>query len=893
MKNQPPVFTKYILQLFCHAEYIEEVEGDLYELFQERLARRGIFNAQLNYALDVLRAISPYRPYPRRESLARSLPMREKFRHFFTIAMRNIIRSRTSSIINVAGLAISLAAFLLIALYLLDEMTFDSFHPKPEEVYRISYSFKSFDGNEGKDSRAAGLWSVKLKETMPEVKQITRFSRFGYPGNVWSGTPDHVFVESNFLWADPTYTEIFALPLVSGGDAKKILSDPQYVIINETIAHKYFGDTDPLGQSMTYMRDGMNFQLIVGAVMKNYPTNTHFKPDFIANAAALDPLWKRNGEDRINSWGDSFSYSFIRLTPGADLAKVSQALQKIFNENLGERASTTHPVLVPLRDIHFTKGLLFELEAPGDTIHLYIFGSIGLLILSMTCINYMNLATARSIRRAKEVGLRKTLGVSKSSLVGQFLGESFLMTTIALVIALVLFILFLPSFNALTSKNFGLHNLVEVKSLYLIFGVAITVAIVSGSYPAFYLSAFKPLEVLKGTITIGKGPAHFRKVLVVVQISITLLLLTGTYVIHDQLAFIDHTKLSEFKDQIITVRLGGIVDNDKIPNFKQIARQDPRVKEISTGPHLPRNENFGNMSRSFEFKEVKEGNFSFEQLDIDLDFTTMFHLEFVAGRDFSVDNPADSSAIVINEQALKTLGVTPEKALGLQAEVITYYEIKGQMVAVKSVYQVIGVVKDFNYASLHKAIGPVALHANPKGGEMMYVKLSGTEYPQVIAALWDNWKKIYTATPFQYWFMDEEFGRLYKAERQMAQMLSYLAGMAIFIACLGLFGLASFTAEQKTKEIGIRKVMGASTTQVLMLLTSRYVKLTLIALLLGIPIAFLVIRSWMQTFEYKVEIGYGIYIWSCALILAVTIFTVAIESLRAARANPADSMRHE
>ncbi len=439
---------------------------------------------------------------------------------------------------------------------MIDELTFDNYHPDAGNVYRIGYSFKSFDGTEGKDSRAAGLWSVALKEVMPEVKNFTRFSRFGYPGKVWTGNPNNVFIEQQFFWVDSTLTDIFSIPLVSTGNISEILKTPGYVIINQRVAKKYFGTTDPIGQSITYMRDGLDFPLTVAAIMKDPPTNTHFKPDFIASSLALNPLWKQNGgEDRINSWMDSFSYSFIRLYPGTDLSKVSAALQDIFSKHLGDFAKTTRPVLVPLRDIHFTSDLKFELERAGDTTHLYIFGSVGLLILCMASMNYINLATARSIRRSKEVGLRKTLGVNRISLIGQFIGESILMTAIAFIIAIVLFIMTLTAFNDLTGKNFGLAYLVTGQMPIVVIMAVALIGVLSGVYPAFYLSGFKPIAVLRGTFAPGRGQEYFRKVLVIVQIAITVLLLSGTYVIHSQLEFIDRGKLSEFKDQIITVRL--------------------------------------------------------------------------------------------------------------------------------------------------------------------------------------------------------------------------------------------------------------------------------------------------------------------------------------------------
>ena len=895
MKHQPPRFARQLLQWFCHAEFFEEVEGDLHELFQYRLQHHGLRKARIGYLRDVLHSVNRYRSRPRKEVTKRSLSMRDGLSHFFTIALRNLARSKTSSIVNLTGLAVSLTSFFLISLYLIDELTFDNYHPDAGNVYRISYSFKSFDGTEGKDSRAAGLWSVALKELMPEVKNFTRFSRFGWPGKVWTGNPNNVFIEQQFFWVDSTLTDIFSLPLASHGNLSEILRNPGNVIINQSVAKKYFGTTDPIGQSITYMRDGLDFPLTVAAVMKDPPTNTHFKPDFIANCLALNPLWKQNGgEDRINSWMDSFSYSFIRLYPGTDLSKISATLQNIFNKHLGDFAETTHPVLVPLRDIHFISDMKFELERAGDTTHLYIFASVGLLILCMASMNYVNLATARSIKRSKEVGLRKTLGVNRLSLIRQFIGESMLMTAIAFIIGVVLFILTLPVFNDLTGKSFGLGYLVTGQMPIIVIMTVASIGVLSGVYPAFYLSGFKPIAVLRGTFAPGRGQEYFRKVLVIVQIAITVLLLSGTYVIHSQLDFIDHGKLSEFKDQIITVRLdNALVKN--MPEFIQKITQDHDLTEISFGPHLPRLDNFGNLSRSYHFKELGVANFSVEQFDTDFDFPTMFNLEFIAGRDFSKDNPADTSAIILNARAVRDMGIAPANAIGLSAEEVAFYEQHGKMVAVTTQHNVIGVVKDFNYASVHRNVEPMAIQGQWKSSEMMYLRLPGdaTTYADVIDRLSRTWKQVFPGTPFQHWFMDQEFGRLYQSERQMGELFFNLAGMAILIACLGLFGLASFTAEQKTREIGIRKVLGASSLQMLILLTSRYVKLALIAFVIGVPISFFAISSWMETFAYKADPGVSYYIWSCLLVISIIILTVSIESLKAARSNPSDSIRHD
>ena len=895
MKHRPPRFARQLLRWYCHAEFIEEVEGDLYELFQYRVQTYGLNAARLGYMRDVLNSINRYRSKPRKQHAGQSLAIGDRLQHFVKIAFRNLFRSKTSSIVNLTGLAVSIACFLLISLYLIDELTFDRYHPDAENVYRISYSFKSFDGTEDKDSRAAGLWSVALKDVMPEVKNFTRFSRFGVPGKVWSGNANNVFVEQQFFWVDSTLTDLFSLPLLSPGNVKAMLRNPGNVIINQSVAKKYFGTEDPIGKSITYVRDGLNFPLTVAGVMKNAPSNTHFKPDFIASSLALIPLWKQNGgEDRINSWRDSFSYSFIQLEPGTDLGKVSAALQDIFNKHLGDFASTSHPVLVPLPEIHFTSGFRFELERTGDVTHLYIFGSVGLLILCMASMNYINLATARSIRRSKEVGLRKTLGITRLSLIAQFIGESLLMTLIAFALSVGLFVLCLPAFNELTGKSFYLTNLLTGQIPSVLMLAIASIGILSGIYPSFYLSGFKPISVLRGTFTPGRSQEYFRKVLVVVQIVITVMLLSGTYVIHDQLEFIDHGKLSEFKDQIITVRLNNVSMTD-MPGFIQKSTLDPHVKEISFGPHLPRLDNFGNLSRSYNFDALGISDLSVEQFDTDFDFPAMFGLEFIAGRNFSKDNPADTSAIIMNERSVRELGILPTNAIGLQAEDIAYYERQGKMVPVVTKHKVIGVVKDFNYASVHRNISPMAIQGQWKGSEMMYLRLSGDskEYADAIDKLSMNWKQVFPGSPFQFWFMDQEFGRLYQTERQMGKLFVSLAGMAILIACLGLFGLASFTAEQKTREIGIRKVLGASSFQMLILLTSRYVKLALIAFVLGVPIVIFAISSWMETFVYKAEPGISYYIWSCLLVISIIVITVSVESLRAASANPSDSIRHE
>jgi putative ABC transport system permease protein len=886
MAHTPPRFAKQILHRFCYIGLLEEFEGDLDEQFYQHLNTQGSFKAKIFYYLEVLRIIRAVRIRRNRISAGTNLSFGESIHHFLKITRRNLWRSKSSSFINLIGLSLSLMSFLFIYLFVVDESTYDAFHPNAENVYRISYTYLRYgDGIQETDARAAGLWVMDLKESFPEVKRYTRFSRFGYPGYVKYEKENKIFIEQQFFWTDANYTDIFSLPLIGQGDAKQILGRPNAVIVNETVARKYFGESNPIGQVLIYSRDGMDFHLTVEAVMKNYPSNAHFHPDFIASNQTLNPLWKRNNEDRINSGGDSFTYSFIELEEGTNLSKILGGLQQIFKRYLGDLAKTASPVLTKLTDIHFTPGMLVELEPTGDRVYIYIFSSIGFLILFIAAINYMNLATARSIKRSKEVGLRKALGGSKATLIIQFLGESFLITSIAFLLAIIYTVILLPYFNEVTSKSFSFDFLLDLKILPPLFFLIVALAIVAGSYPAFYLSKFKAIEVLKGKFSVGKGSENFRRVLVVFQFSVTLLLIVGTIVIQRQLSFISAATLSEHKDEILTVRLAGVASMDKIESFRQAARLHSSVSAVALGNHLPRHENFGWIDRAFAVPTLGETPHIWQQFGVDAAFSPMFNLEFIAGRNFS-NSPADSNAYIVNEQVVRDLGLTPDKVLGLELE-SKGYQSHNQKGAV------IGVVKDFNYSSVRKHILPLVVSGRHNDAETLYIKMEGNNYGETLAYLEKAWKQIYPSAPFQYWFMNEEFERLYQLEMRMGKVFSFFAGFTIIIACLGLFGLASFTAEQKTKEVGIRKVLGASPVQILILLTTRFVKLIVIAFLLAIPAGFLGIEKWLTSFAYHIDIDWLIFLWSGLFILFLTYVVVGIESLRAALTNPVDTIRYE
>jgi putative ABC transport system permease protein len=881
MKKSPPKFASRLLSRFCNVEFLEEVEGDLNEQFQERCENNGLFVANILYMRDVLQTI---RSYPSKRSgmgVQHGLPATDMLAHFIKVSFRNITRSKTTGLINIAGFAISITSFLLIAAYIVDEATYDTFHPNAENVYRIGYSYKrSGDGVEETDARAAGLWSIALKESMPEVETFTRFSRFGYPGTVRYSDADKVFVEQEFFWVDPSYGEIFHVNMISGGSVQKILEEPNGVIITEEIAKKYFGDEMALGKMLVYSRDGLEIPLTVAGIMQAYPSNAHFHPAFIASNIALVPLWKRNNEDRVNSWGDTFTYSYLKLQEGTTHLKLEQGLRRVFDEHLGDDAKLVWPSVVKMTDIHFTPGKLIELENPGDKANLYIFGSIGILVLIIASINYMNLATARSMRRSKEVGLRKTLGVRQSALIIQFVGESFVITAIAFALSIVILGLCLPYFNDITGKTFTLLSFVRPALLLPILAAILLLAFVSGIYPAVYLSSFRPVKVLKGQLHTGRGAEHFRRVLVVFQFTITLLLIAGTIAINEQLSFLNQTKLAQHQDEILTVRLSGMIDPNKVNPLIDQLKLKSIVSDVSVGTQIPRQDHFGWIDTRIKAKSLGPTEFVWQAIDVAPNLPSLFDLEFIAGRSFG--SMADSLNVIINESALKDLRVTADGALGLHLE----NNIS------KTERTVIGVVKDFNYTSARKKIDPLLINCSTDA-ETLYIKLSTADFRTGVRMTEDAWKKITPLSPFEYSFLNEQFDKLYMLERRTNSIMTFFAALAMTIACLGLFGLASFVAEQRTKEIGIRKILGASANQILVLLSSRFMKLIVVALVIGTPCAYLAIKFWLNNFAYKVEIRGAYFTIPALFILGLAGLTVTIETLRAALSNPVRSIRQD
>lgn len=577
----------------------------------------------------------------------------------------------------------------------------------------------------------------------------------------------------------------------------------------------------------------------------------------------------------------------MRLAEGADITTVEAGLERIIQNHLGDQASRYNPFFTRMTNFHFDEDVDWSTwNRAADFDYIIILGSIGLMILLIACINYMNLATAKSAKRSKEVGIRKSLGSSRWRLMMQFFQESLMTTLIALIIAVVLALLALPAFNAMADKQFTGSSLGQIDIVVGLLLIWLSVSFVAGSYPAIFLSGFKPVEVLKGKLTIGKGPTNFRKVLVIAQFVVSVLLIISTGIILQQMNMLRSSKLYEQAEQIVSVRFGGgIAPLERYQTLRNEIKEDPEMSEVTLAVHLPRRESFARLDASFTLPEISGDQvYDWKQLYGDYDFPKVFNLEFVAGRSFDPQNPADSTNYVLNEAAVHSLNKTPDEVIG-----ITLLDT-----ATNQSGRVIGVVNDFPYESIHTSIKPMAIQGQPHPtNQILYVQLPVERLSEKLAALEAKWKEVLPGVGFDYWFLSEEFGRMYYSEIKMANLVQFFSVLAIFIACLGLYGLASYTAEQKTKEIGIRKVLGATVPQILVMLVSSFLTMVLIACVIALPIGYFLMQDWLQNFVYRTEINWIIFALSVSVILGLTVVTVAYESIRAAVTDPAKSLRYE
>ncbi|MFI5192428.1 MAG: ABC transporter permease [Chitinophagales bacterium] len=787
--------------------------------------------------------------------------------NYLKIAFRNIIRHKAFAFINIAGLAIGMACSIFILLWVRNELSYDRFHKHADQIYRLTANVADF-----KVAVSPASMPPELKMKMPAIQEIVRLN----------ANNQHVlevgikkFEERRIFYADSTFFRVFSFPLLKGNPATA-LNRPDAVLITKDMAKKYFGDADPMGKTLRI--DNKDYVTVTG-VLDNLPANSHLQFDFLMPMSAIA---QTNRDIRDNIWDNFNFYSYIELDKSfnptaANLAGLEKQMDKIYKEHVEKKLLKVDFHLQPLTAIHLHSDLQAELPGSGNIQYVNIFFIVAIFILAVACINFMNLATARSARRAKEVGLRKVVGAGRGQLIGQFLGESMLIAFIALLIAIGLVYLLLPVFNEVAGKTLSIHIL-DGKILAALLGIALITGLVSGSYPALFLSGFQPAKVLKGNMKTMGGNRIFRNSLVVLQFVVSIVLLAGTALVYKQLRFIKNMNLGFEKSNLLYTGMTGDLFNRQ-DALKTQLKQNPLTSDFTISGSLPVNMTNGTVSVEWQGKDPN-AQIIFPNLDVNEDFFDVYQLKMVSGRPFSRDFKADSSNYVINEKAAQVMGMTPASAVG---QPLSLWGVKGIIV---------GVVKNFNFKPVQQSIEPLIIHLNNSGGFITVRTKPGTT-EATLKALEKISTGLNPAYPFSYGFIDQDLANQYKGEQQMGNLFNIFAILAIFISCMGLYGLSAFMAEQRTKEIGVRKVLGASVMNVVYMLSTSFTRLIVVAVLIAVPIAWYAMNKWLQGFAYHIQIGWIVFGVASVAALAVAWITISYESVKAAVANPVSSLRSE
>ena len=810
-------------------------------------------------------------------------------KNYLKIALRNLRKHKGYSFINIAGLTIGMAACVLILLYVQDELSYDRYHDNAEAVYRVNLK-GAVGGSFIHTASSSAPMAATLVQEYPEVLNAVRFLGVGRPLVAYE---EHRFYEDNVFWADSTVFDVFTFPLVQG-DPRTALTEPNTVVLTEAMAQKYFGDDDPVGQTLRF--DGDTDYTVTG-VLKNLPATSHFPIDFLLSMTTV----RRSTSD---NWVSNSFYTYILLPAGHDpvaveakfpdlikkyvAPQIEQALGQTFEEALAAGLEWAYE-LQPLTRIYLhSEGLESDVAPMSDAGAVYILSVIAALILLIACFNFMNLATARSANRAKEVGMRKVMGSARQQLVGQFLGESVLMAVIGGLLAFVAIQAVLPFFNNLAGKTLSLGGGGLVEVLGGLIGIALAAGLLAGIYPALVLSRFQPAAVLKGVLGAGAKSTSMRSVLVVLQFAASIVLLVGTGIVFTQLDFMLHKNLGFAQEQVVVLPIETDAGRQGFEAFRNELLAQPNVVQVAAAEDMP-----GRLQDINVFRPEDAPNevvYPTWTSRVSHDFPEALEIETVAGRTFSRAFTTDESdAVVINEAAAKLMGFeSSEAAVGKSLAEIGNGQDGGDIP-----FTIVGVVKDFHFESLHEPIKALAMTIEPEEFRNVVVRIRPEQMPETLAMLQQKWEAYEPGHPYRYHFLDADFGRAYEKDRRLGMIFGYFAALAIFIACLGLFGLASFITEQRTKEIGVRKVLGASVGGIVVLLSKEFTKLVGIAFIVAAPLAYFAMDRWLSAFAYQVDLAWWIFLGAGVTALAIAWLTVSYQSIRAALTNPVEALRYE
>ncbi len=893
MKIQPPKIAWRFLRWFCREDYLEEVEGDLIELFEKRydespsMAKRRFIWSVIKYFRPAF--IKSFKNVNNSNTVS-------MFKNNIKIAWRTLKGQPFFTFLNTFGLAIGLAGGLLISLFIYDELSFDKMFDDAERIYRVNIDNK-IAGEVNKYAAVSGPLAEVMTKDYPHIEKITRF-RHTKSKLIREINAVHNVKEDHVVGADTSFLNMFGLDLLVG-DPRTAFSEKNTLVLTRSAAEKHFGLNDALGKQL--ILDNEEVYMVTG-VIEDFPENSFLRDHsvFISISSFDDhdsPAW--------NIW--SFP-TFVKLKEGANVSDFQNYLGEVKDRYLIPWAMKTIPGLTmevlkeqeektgnymifgatPFVDTHLhSPNLSGEFSLNGDIQDIYILFSIGVFLVLLACVNFMNLSTARSLKRSKEVGIRKTLGSNRPALIVQFLTEASLVTFLSLLLAIILAIITMPYFNASSGKSIHIP-FEEPVFWFILFGATLMLGLFSGSYPAFLMSKFSPLKGLRMGAEKTSGGARTRSLLVVVQFAVSIFLIVGTLVIFQQLRFIQKKDLGFQKDQVLVLNDIGMVGDQKETLKNEVERLG-NVQSVSLSSYLPTPSERGGTTYFPEGRVPHaDAAIIIDQWEVDFDYAKTLNLNIISGRDFNEQLMTDSSAVLLNEAAVAMLGKTPENVLGLRITDDFRKESEKDM----HFYTVIGVVRNFHFETLRNSIDALSLVVGKESDRMM-VKLKASDFSETIAGIESVWDKLASGQPFSYYFMDDSFNETYKAEQRLSKVFVVFTTLSIFIACLGLFGLAAYNAERKAKEIGIRKVLGATVAQVTYKLSSDFLKLVAVAIVVSLPLAWFIMNKWLEDFSYRIDISWWVLVLAAFLAIIISILTVSQQSIKAALSNPVKSLRSE
>lgn len=806
-------------------------------------------------------------------------------RNYFIIAMRNLLGYRFTSFINLFGLTLGLTCCLLITVYILNEQSYDKHNANAKNIYRVTRSFNNSEGVVSlKLATVAPPFGYYFPTDFPEIKKITRLLDNGITPLKYK---EKVFNERSIFFADENLFDVFTVKVLRG-NPKTALSDPFTVMLTEESARKYFGNEDPMDKSIRFNNQ---FDVKVTGIYKAFPSNSHMHPGMLLSFNTLKDSAVYGERNLQTNWGNNSFFTYLLMpdnfSPERMIAQFPAFLDKRMagQEYVGQQASKfTKLGLQKLTDIHLYSHTDYEAEANGDISRVYIFSAIALFILLIACINYMNLSTARSALRAKEIGIRKVSGAQRKELVMQFLGESILICWVAIILAGLFAFLAMPWLNRLSGQELSFSSLLQWKILVPLFLAPFVVGILSGLYPALFMSSFQPVKTLKGLFKVGGSSISFRKVLVVTQFSIGIILIITTVIVFQQLNYIQRKNLGFDKDRIITMANTTEV-NRQYDAFRTELLQNAAFKNVTRSSRIPTGRLLDNMGAStFVGDSARPVVTDIKFVSVDHDFVSTFDIAMKSGRFFSREYGMDTASFVLNESSVKALGWTTQEAVGKEFK---YGNQRGK---------IIGVVNDFHFESMHQAIAPMILCYFPPSQlyfNNVSIKIAGGNTSSALNYFETTWKKYFPETPVDYTFLDQNFDRLYDSEQKQATLFTAFACVAIFIACLGLFGLSAFSISQRIKEIGVRKVLGANVSTIVGLLSKDFLKLVGFAALLAFPVAWWAMNDWLKDFAYRVDIQWWVFLIAGVLAALIAFVTISYQAIKAAISNPVTSLRTE